>query len=69
MDGFSGAEIEQAIVSARYAAHAEKRPLDDDLIRRELARTRPLSVLMAEPIAAMRGWAAERAVRVDALPS
>ncbi len=68
-DGFSGAEIEQAIVSARYAAHAEKRELDDGLIRQELARTRPLSVLMAEPIAAMRAWAAERAVRVDALPT
>jgi len=31
----------------------------------ELARTKPLSVVMAEKIAALREWAAERTVQAD----
>ncbi|MGD8310743.1 MAG: AAA family ATPase [Chromatiales bacterium] len=61
-DGFSGAEIEQAVVSALYAAHARGAPLDDRLLAEELARTRPLSVTMGERIAALRAWARERTV-------
>lgn len=61
-DGFSGAEIEQAIVSALYAAHAARRPLDDALLQEELRNTRPLSVLMAEKVDALRAWALGRTV-------
>lgn len=64
-EGFSGAEIEQAIVAALYEAHAEKRPLDAAAIEREMRGTRPLSVLMAEKVAALREWARERAVAAD----
>ena len=64
-DGFSGAEIEQAIVSALYEAHAEKKSLDNGLVRAEFGRTRPISVVMAEKIAALRAWARERAVSAD----
>ena len=64
-DGFSGAEIEQAIVAALYEAHAEKKPLDNDAVEREMKRTRPLSVVMAEKVAALRAWARERAVPAD----
>jgi hypothetical protein len=60
--GFSGAEIEQAIVSAMYESHAAKRPLDSALVADELARTRPLSVVMAERVARLREWAAARTV-------
>ena len=63
--GFSGAEIEQAIVSGLYAAHAEQRPLDDALLMQEIRSTRPLSVLMAEQVTALRAWAAERTVPAD----
>lgn len=63
--GFSGAEIEQAIVSGLYAAHAEQRPLDDVLLMQEIRATRPLSVLMAEQVQALRAWAAERTVPAD----
>jgi len=59
---FSGAEIEQAIVSAMYESHAAKRPLDTALVADELARTRPLAVVMAERIASLREWAATRTV-------
>ena len=61
-EGFSGAEIEQAIVSAMYESHAAKRPLDSALVADELARTRPLSVVMAERVARLREWAAARTV-------
>lgn len=64
-DGFSGAEIEQAIVSALYAAHGEGRPLDTELLMQEIRGTRPLSVIMAEPVSALREWARERTVQAD----
>ena len=64
-DGFSGAEIEQAIVSALYESYARKQPLSTDIIAEELARTRPLSVVMAEKISYLRQWAAGRTVPAD----
>ncbi len=63
--GFSGAEIEQAIVASLYAAHAKREPLSTGHVLDEIARTRPLSVVMAERIAAMRDWAAGRTVPCD----
>ncbi|MDR2872303.1 MAG: AAA family ATPase [Xanthomonadaceae bacterium] len=64
-EGFSGAEIEQAIVSALYTAYAEQRPLDTILLVEEIRGTRPLSVIMAEQVAALRSWAKERTVPAD----
>ncbi len=61
-DGFSGAEIEQAMVSALYASHASGEPLDTQAMLQEIHTTRPLSVVMAERVAALRAWAAERTV-------
>jgi SpoVK/Ycf46/Vps4 family AAA+-type ATPase len=65
MDGFSGAEIEQAVVAALYAAHAVKKPLSSDHIQVEIEQTKPLSVVLSEKIAAMRNWAAGRTVSCD----
>src|SRR5690606_37663650 len=64
-NGFSGAEIEQAIVSGLYAAHAEQRPLDTELLMEEIRGTRPLSVLMSEQVEALRDWALPRPVPAD----
>lgn len=64
-DGFSGAEIEQVVVSGLYTALAEDLPLSTEILLRELAETQPLSVTMREKVAALRAWAAERAVPVD----
>ena len=61
-DGFTGAGIEQAVVSARYAARAEERAPDTEVLLAELASTQPLSVVMAERIAELRAWARERTV-------
>jgi MoxR-like ATPase len=61
-EGFSGAEIEQAVVSALYAAHADGGRPDTDAVLAEVAATRPLSVVMAERVDALRAWAAGRTV-------
>ena len=62
---FSGAEIEQAVVAALYSAHATGKPVTAALIAQEFQTTRPLAVVMAEKIAALRAWAAGRTVSAD----
>ncbi|HQR21701.1 MAG TPA: AAA family ATPase [Burkholderiaceae bacterium] len=64
-DGFSGAEIEQAIVSASFEARSRNESLASADILAELERTRPLAVVMAEKIDALRDWASGRAVYAD----
>jgi AAA+ superfamily predicted ATPase len=61
-DGFSGAEIEQAVIGGLYAAFSECRDLTTEDLLAEVARTRPLSVLMAEKIDELRAWASGRCV-------
>jgi hypothetical protein len=63
--GFSGAEIEQGIVSALYAAHAMKQTPTSAHVLAEFRKTRPLAVLMRERIESVRAWAAERTVPAD----
>jgi hypothetical protein len=64
-EGFSGAEIEAAVIAARYEAHARTLPGSTELVAAEMARTRPLSVTRGEAIAALRAWAADRTVSAD----
>jgi hypothetical protein len=69
-DGFSGAEIEQAVISALYTAFADngapttKKPatLDAATLMREVSLSVPLAKTMAERIERMRAWAKTRAV-------
>jgi len=61
-EGFSGAELEQVVVSALYATFAEGSPLTTELLLKEIRSTRPLSVTARERIERLRGWARERAV-------
>jgi SpoVK/Ycf46/Vps4 family AAA+-type ATPase len=63
--GFSGAEIEQAVVAALYEARAGGFPLDSATLLVSVRTTRPLSVIRAEKIAALREWARERCVPAD----
>lgn len=64
-DGFSGAEIEQGVVAALYHAVARKKQLKTRHLFDEIERTRPLSVVMAEKITALREWAKGRTVPAD----
>jgi SpoVK/Ycf46/Vps4 family AAA+-type ATPase len=64
-EGFSGAEIEQAVVSGFYAAHAQQEPLSNKHILEEAQLTKPLSVVMQERIHDLRMWAEGRTVSCD----
>lgn len=64
-EGFSGAEIEQVVVSAAYAAHADGSAVTPQHLLREASATRPLSVVMAEQVEALRQWARPRTVPAD----
>ncbi|MEA5446480.1 AAA family ATPase [Gammaproteobacteria bacterium AB-CW1] len=64
-EGYSGAELEQAVVSACYAAHAEGRSPTTDDIHNAITGTRPLSVVRREAIEDLRRWASERTVPAE----
>lgn len=64
-EGFSGAEIEQGIVSALYAAHALKQKPSSKHVLAEFRKTRPLAVLMRERVDGLREWAQNRTVPAD----
>ncbi len=59
---FTGAEIEEAIVSARYLASARDDTITQVDITAALDRTYPISVLRAESIQSLREWATDRTV-------
>jgi SpoVK/Ycf46/Vps4 family AAA+-type ATPase len=61
-EGFSGAEIEQAVIAAMYTAFDSKKPLSTDILLAEVLGTRPLSVTRAEDVESIREWAKSRAV-------
>lgn len=62
-DGFSGAEIEQAIVSLLYGVLAEEMELGSEALVVEIEGTRPLSVLMGDRVRKLREWASGRTVK------
>ncbi|MBI2433701.1 MAG: AAA family ATPase [Candidatus Hydrogenedentes bacterium] len=59
--GFSGAEIEQAIISAMYDSFFAGREVTTQDILNSLQETVPLSRTMRESIDSLRAWAADRA--------
>jgi SpoVK/Ycf46/Vps4 family AAA+-type ATPase len=61
-EGFSGAEIEAAVVGALYRAFARDDTMNGDDVASEIRATVPLSVSRAEDISALRQWAKERTV-------
>jgi AAA+ superfamily predicted ATPase len=61
-EGFTGAEIEAAIVGALYRAYADRGELTTEEIDAELGSTVPLSRARAEDVDALRAWASTRAV-------
>ncbi|MBE9137684.1 AAA family ATPase [Nodosilinea sp. LEGE 07088] len=61
-EGFSGAEIEQAVITAHYRALYENRSANTTLLLEEIKRTVPLSVTRREDIQQLRAMARERFV-------
>ncbi|MFQ5410810.1 MAG: AAA family ATPase [Phycisphaerae bacterium] len=64
-EGFTGAEIEQAILSALHDAFADSAELDTARIVQALETSPPLSVTQRERVDALRHWAAGRCVPAD----
>ncbi len=64
-DGFSGAEIEQAVVGGLHDAFASKSEVTTEHILKVAENSPPLSVTMAERINALREWASDRCVPAD----
>jgi SpoVK/Ycf46/Vps4 family AAA+-type ATPase len=60
-DGFSGAEIEQALIAAMYEAFAQDRESTQRDIIAAITATLPLSRTMTEQVTALRDWARQRA--------
>lgn len=60
-DGFSGAEIEQAVISALYDVFYRGAELRTADVEKSLAETVPLSRTMSERIGSLRQWAEGRA--------
>lgn len=65
-DGFSGAEIEQAVIAALYEAFFAGRGLCREDLVKSIQETVPLSVTQKEQILNLRQWAATRAVLATA---
>jgi len=60
-EGFSGAEIEQALIAAMYEAFAQEREFTQLDIIAAMRATLPLSKTMSEQVTALRDWARQRA--------
>lgn len=64
-DGYSGSEIEQAVIAALYDAFDLGRDLVTEDIAKVLQQTVPLSSTLREEIAYARNWATSRARRAS----
>lgn len=65
-ESFSGAEIEQIVISALFEAFSEKRLLQEEDFMRAIQNTVPLAVTQSEQIVKIREWANVRAVAATA---
>jgi len=61
-DGFTGAEIEEAIVSARYLSASHQAVVTTEDVLGAINRTYPMSVLRADSVQTLRAWAKDRTV-------
>jgi hypothetical protein len=68
-EGFSGAELEQAVVSALYDAFAEGKELEGGHLERAVAESLPLSTTMREEIDRLRDWARTRTRPASSSPA
>ncbi|MDR3708559.1 MAG: AAA family ATPase [Capsulimonadaceae bacterium] len=67
--GFSGAEIEQVVISSLYDAFDENTDITTEALLATARQQVPLSVTMAERISMLRHWAANRARQASSTPA
>lgn len=64
-DGHTGAEIEQAVISALFESFAKEKELDDRELIIATSSIVPLSTTMREDISKLERWASDRAVKAS----
>jgi SpoVK/Ycf46/Vps4 family AAA+-type ATPase len=64
-EGFSGAEIEQTVVSALHECYSGKTDLTTDMIVCAIRQSPPLSVTMKEKMLTLYEWAQGRCVEAE----
>ena len=64
-EGFSGAELEQVIISGLYDSFEANQSLSTEILLRNIHQTTPLSRTMKEDITGLRQWAEGRARRAS----
>jgi ATP-dependent 26S proteasome regulatory subunit len=64
-EGWTGAEIEQAVVAALIAARIANEPVSDKYLYPALRQIVPLSRTMKEQVSHIRSWAYDRAIRAS----
>jgi len=62
---WTGAEIEQAVISAMTEAYAEGREVSEDDVFFQIGKIVPLSTSMSEQIKKIRSWAHDRAIKAS----
>lgn len=67
-DGFSGAELEQVVITALYSALFLEKPLDTLMLLNEIKQMIPLSVSRKEHLEDLRAIAKDRFVSVHLTP-
>jgi AAA+ superfamily predicted ATPase len=60
-EGFSGAEIEEAVIAGLFEAFSSREDLSSDHVMKMIAETVPLSKTMSEELNRLRNWASGRA--------
>jgi AAA+ superfamily predicted ATPase len=60
-EGFSGAEIEEAVISGLFDAFSANQDIDQEILRQTLSSSVPLSKTMSEDLQRLRNWANGRA--------
>jgi SpoVK/Ycf46/Vps4 family AAA+-type ATPase len=68
-EGFSGAEIEQVIISARYEALNTDESLNQKYLLKAISETVPLSKTMNDKLVTLRTWAKHRARQASSTKS
>lgn len=65
-EGYSGAEIEQAVIAGLFDAFSEKRSITEEDLTKAVINMVPLSITQSEAIETIREWANVRAVAATA---
>ena len=60
-DGYTGAEIEQAVIETMFDAFNEKEKISQSMLGKSIKRIIPLSTTMSEQVEGLRSWSQDRA--------